>query len=159
MLRKLFLALGALLALAGCDLMMKDLKPGVSTLADVRKIMGEPAHEWKESDGGVTLEYPRGPSGVVTYMVTLGSDGILKEIRQVLTDAYFAKIVPGMTKDEVRRLVGRPAETMVFRNRDEDVWSWRYEPATGERWMYHVHFRLGDGKVYTTSRNQVDTPP
>lgn len=119
--------------------------------------MGSPSYEWQESDGAVVWEFARGPSGTVTYMVRIGPDGILREIRQVLNDATFASIRPGQTKEEIRRMLGRPAETMTFARREEEVWSWRYEPATGERWMFHIHFDL-DGRVRTTSRNQVDTP-
>lgn len=148
----------ALLALLGCDLRMLDLEPGVSTAADVQKAMGQPTFEWKDPDGSLTWEFHRGPTGVVTYMVTIGPDGVLKEIRQVLTQAYFAQIRPGMGREEIRRLIGRPAETMTFPLKKEEVWTWRYEPATGERWHFHVHFDLA-GRVLTTSSNQVDTPP
>lgn len=159
MLRKLSALLVAILALVGCDARMSDLKPGVSTASDVSAVMGKHAYEWQEPDGAVTWEFPRGPAGVVTYMIVIGKDGKLREIRQVLTDANFAKLQPGMTPDAVRRIVGRPAETMKFANLGEDVWSWKYEPATGEQWMYHVHFALADGRVKRTSRTQVGTPP
>jgi hypothetical protein len=155
MLRKLLLGLACLLA--ACNAGMSELKPGVSTASDVRRAMGTPSYEWQEADGGMVWEFARGPTGTVTYMVRIGSDGILREIRQALNDATFANIRPGQTKEEIRRMLGRPAETMTFAQRQEEVWSWRYEPATGERWMFHVHFVL-DGLVRTTSRNQVDTP-
>jgi hypothetical protein len=158
MLRVRTIVFAALLALLGCDLRMLDLKPGVSTAAEVKRAMGQPTYEWKEPDGSLTWEFPRGPTGVVTYMVTIRPDGILKEIRQVLTQAYFAQIRPGMTQDEIRRLIGKPGETMTFPLKKEEVWTWRYEPATGERWHFHVHFDLA-GRVLTTSANQVDTPP
>jgi hypothetical protein len=64
-----------------------------------------------------------------------------------------------MTTDEVRRLIGRPAETMKFANLGEDVWSWKYETGPNEEWMHHVHFSLADGKLKRTSRNRVGTPP
>jgi hypothetical protein len=51
------------LALLGCDLGISQLKPGVSTAADVRKVLGEPTFEWREPDGGYTWEFPRGPTG------------------------------------------------------------------------------------------------
>jgi hypothetical protein len=155
--RILALVLASLLALFGCDLAMRDLKPGVSTATEVKSAMGQPTFEWKEPDGSLTWEFPRGPTGVVTYMVTIRPDGILKEIRQVLTQAYFAQIQKGLGKDEVRKLIGRPGETMTFPLKKEEVWTWRYEQGSGERWHFHVHFDL-DGKVLTTSANQVDTP-
>lgn len=146
-----------LLALLGCDARMSELKPGVSTATEVRSIMGDPTFEWKEPDGTVTWEFPRGPSGSVTYMVDLRPDGVLKAIRQVLTEAYFAKIQPGLSQDEVRKLIGKPAETMTFPLKKEEVWSWKFEQGSGERWHYHVHFDLG-GKVVTATRNRVEEP-
>lgn len=156
MLRRLLVVLAVLLA--ACDARMLDLKPGVSTAADVTKAMGRHTFEWKEADGGYTWEFPRGPAGVVTYMVTLGPDNVLREIRQVLTDQNFARLQPGMSQDAVRRMIGRPAETMKFANLGEDVWSWKYETGPNEEWMFHVHFNLADGKLKRTSRNRTGEP-
>jgi hypothetical protein len=155
--RALLLMFAWLLALLGCDARMSELKPGVSTATEVRSIMGQPAFEWKEPDGTVTWEFPRGPSGSVTYMVDLSPDGVLKAIRQVLTEAYFAKIQPGLSQDEVRKLIGKPAETMTFPLKKEEVWSWKFEEGSGQYWHLHVHFDLG-GKVVTASRNRVEEP-
>ena len=146
-----------LLALFGCDVRMLDLKPGVSTAAEVKRAMGEPTFEWKQSDGTVTWEYPRGPSGSVTYMVDMRADGVLKEIRQVLKEEYFAKIRPGLSQDEVRRIIGKPADTMTFPLKKEEVWSWKFEQGSGEKWQFHVHYDLG-GKVVTATRNRVEEP-
>ncbi len=45
---------------AACDFIaQKDLTPGQSTEADVRRWMGQPEMIWEESDGSRTLEYPR----------------------------------------------------------------------------------------------------
>jgi outer membrane protein assembly factor BamE (lipoprotein component of BamABCDE complex) len=155
--RALLLMFAWLLALLGCDARMSELKPGVSTATEVKSIMGQPSFEWKEPDGTVTWEFPRGPSGSVTYMVDLRPDGVLKEIRQVLTEAYFAKIQPGLSQDEVRKLIGKPAGSMTFPLKKEEVWSWKFEQGSGEKWHYHVHFDLG-GKVVTATRNRVEEP-
>lgn len=157
MIRTLLLMFAWLLALFGCDLRMVDLKPGLSTATEVKSAMGQPTFEWKAPDGSVTWEFPRGPSGSVTYMVDLRQDGVLKEIRQVLTEAYFAKIQPGLAKDEVRKIIGKPAETMTFPLKGEEVWSWKFEQGSGEKWQYHVHFDLG-GRVVTATRNRVEEP-
>jgi hypothetical protein len=155
--RALPLVFAWLLALLGCDARMSELKPGVSTATEVKSIMGQPAFEWKAPDGTLTWEFPRGPSGSVTYMVDLGPDGVLKAIRQVLTEAYFAKIQPGLSKDEVRKLIGKPAETMTFPLKKEEVWTWKFEQGSGEKWHFHAHFDLG-GKVLTATRNRVEEP-
>jgi hypothetical protein len=157
MIRTLLLMFAWLLALFGCDLRMLELKPGFSTATEVKRAMGQPTFEWKAPDGAVTWEFPRGPSGSVTYMVELSPDGVLKEIRQVLTEAYFARIQPGLSKDEVRKLIGKPAETMTFPLKKEEVWSWKFEQGSGQYWHYHVHFDLG-GRVVTATRNRVEEP-
>lgn len=148
----------AALALLGCDAGISQLKPGVSTATDVRKVLGEPAFEWREPDGSYTWEFPRGPTGVVTYMVDIGPDHRLKALRQVLTDDYFARIERGMSREAVRKLVGRPGETMFFPNLQEDVWTWRYEVGSNDVWFFHVHFGV-DGTVKRTSRNKFDQDP
>lgn len=155
--RALPLMFAWLLALFGCDLRMHDLKPGVSTATEVKGALGQPTFEWKAPDGSTTWEFPRGPSGSVTYMVDLRPDGVLKEIRQVLTERYFAKIRPGLSRDEVRRLIGRPAETMTFPLKKEEVWSWKFEQGSGEKWQFHAHFDL-EGRVLTATRNRVEEP-
>jgi hypothetical protein len=157
MIRTLLLMFAWLLALFGCDIRMLDLKPGISTATEVKRAMGEPTFEWKEPDGALIWEFPRGPSGSVTYMVEMRPDGVLKEIRQVLKEEYFAKIRPGLSKDEVRRLIGKPAETMTFPLKKEEVWSWKFEQGSGQYWHLHVHFDLG-GKVVTATRNRVEEP-
>ena len=154
----LLAVLAPALALLGCDLGISQLKPGVSTAADVRKVLGEPTFEWREPDGSYTWEFPRGPVGVVTYMIDMGPDQKLKAIRQVLTEEYFAKIRPGMRQDAVRRLIGRPGETMFFPNLQEDVWTWRYEVGSNDVWFLHVHFGV-DGAVKRTARNKFDENP
>jgi outer membrane protein assembly factor BamE (lipoprotein component of BamABCDE complex) len=143
-----------LFVLLGCDAAMIKLKPGISTATQVRKALGNPSFEWKEPDGSYTWEFPRGPQGAVTYMVDMGADHILKAVRQVLTEAYFAKIEPGMTREAVRKLIGRPAETVPYANLQEEVSTWRYEFAHGEDWFFHVHFHP-DGTVKRTSRQKV----
>jgi hypothetical protein len=160
-LRSALLALAApLLALVGCDAGISQLKPGVSTAADVQRVLGKPTFEWKQPDGSFTWEFARGPEGVVTYMVDVGPDSVMRAIRQVLADAEFAKIQPGMPDDAVRRLVGRPGVTTPFPNLQEVVWSWKYEVGT-EHWFYNAHF-APDGTVKRTSRQKAEagiTPP
>ena len=39
-----------------------ELKPGVSTAAEVRSRLGNPAYEHRNDDGSVTWEYNRQPS-------------------------------------------------------------------------------------------------
>src|SRR5262252_8842939 len=69
--------------------------------AQVEARMGKPETVRKGADGSQIWEYPYGPAGRQTYMVILGPDHRMSEIRQVLTNEYFAKVTNGMSRDEV----------------------------------------------------------
>jgi len=127
--------------LPACDaVIFQELKPGVSTDFEVRDQMGAPTMEWQEADGSVVWEYPRMPNGVVNYMVLIGPDKILREIRQVLTEENFARVVPGMSKSEVRRLLGKPAEENFFQLKKEWVWRWKIKHEGNIQTFFDVHF-------------------
>ncbi len=144
-----------LAALIGCDVGMETLKPGVSTRDDVFRVMGKAANEWKQPDGSTVIEFTRQPEGVVNWFVALTPEGRLKEISQVLTDANFARIRAGMTKDEVVAIIGSPGPRATFPLKREEVWSWRYSPQPGNRFDFNVHFGM-DGRVLSTSRVTAD---
>ena len=103
-----------LLAAAGCDRVATgELQAGQSTVADMKLKMGEPASVYREGDKEV-WEYPLGPAGVRTYMMTVNAQGTLEKIDQVLVDANFKRIQPGMTITEVRRILGRNSKEQRF---------------------------------------------
>lgn len=128
--------------LGGCDLGALDsLQPGVSTEGDVVRAMGEPGRVWDEPDGARTLEYNRQPQGVRNYMITIGSDGLLRAVRQVLTPENFQRIQPGMTNDAVRRLLGQPARQVRYELSGETVWTWKFlEQPPGEKRAFNAVF-------------------
>jgi outer membrane protein assembly factor BamE (lipoprotein component of BamABCDE complex) len=59
-------------------------------------------------------------------MISIGSDGRMTSLRQVVKPANFAKITATMEKDAVRRLLGRPARVQAYELKQEEVWDWRY---------------------------------
>lgn len=103
------------------------LRPGEARLEDVARLMGEPAMRWQDPDGSVQLAYPRGPAGTDTFMVKLAPDGRLQSIVNVLKDAELARIRPGMTQEQVLRILGPrdSGRTAYFKARNELVWDWR----------------------------------
>lgn len=137
-----------------CDFIaMKELKPGISTATEVRARMGGPAQEYRNADGTVTWEFNRQPNGTECWMVTIGPDQIMQKIEQVLTEANFAKVVAGMDRDEIRRLLGAPGSKTTYRNTNEEVWDWRVKGMMPtEEAHFHVHFDVATGLVKTTSR-------
>lgn len=122
----------------------------------VQARMGKPETVRKNSDGSETWEYPGGPLGRQTYMVTMGSDHAVKEVHQVLSEEYFSRVRPGMSREEVRALIGRPGEVIVFPARDEEVWSWRY--LEQNPMFFNVLFDRTAGKVRTTQKQEEFRP-
>ena len=103
-----------LLVMAGCDRVATgELQAGQSTVADMKQKMGEPASVYREGDKEV-WEYPLGPEGTRTYMMTVNAQGGLEKIDQVLIEANFKRIQPGMTITEVRRILGRNSKEQRF---------------------------------------------
>jgi hypothetical protein len=102
LIHRVMLVLGMVLGslgLVACDQQrVAQLEEGVATEADVRKQFGEPAAIYNEADGGRVFDYPRQPEGRANYMITIGPDGKMSALRQVLKPAEFAKVTPGLDK-------------------------------------------------------------
>ena len=145
------IVMASLLALAGCDPQkVAKLEEGVATEADVKKQFGEPHATYPEADGSKTFEYSRQPEGQVAYMITIGADGKMSALRQVLKTSEFAKIKPGMDKGEVRRVLGKPAKTAKFDLKpDEEHWDWRWLDGQFPK-IFSVTFDR-DGKVMASA--------
>ena len=132
--------LSLILGLAGCDSQhIKELEEGVATEADVRARFGEPEKIWEARDmaslpvpgavlepGARTLEYNRQPAGNVNYMITIGADGKMSALRQVLTPQNFDKVLPGMSMEQVRKLLGKPMKITPYALKRETHYDWRY---------------------------------
>ena len=130
-----------LLALAGCDQQaIKELEEGVATEADVRARFGEPEKIWDAPDGGRTFEYNRQPAGHRNYMITIGTDGKMSALRQVLTPQNFAKVQPGMMMEEVRKMLGKPARITPFERQGEVAYDWRYLESPNTHLVFTVFF-------------------
>ena len=140
--------------LPACDgANLQALHPGQSTRAEVEARMGKPLAEFANDDGTTTWEYNRQPNGVECHMLTFDSQGVLVRIEQVLNEANFASIQAGMTQDQVRRRLGKPATVTTFERQGEVVWDWRVAGTLPtEEAHFHVHFDQASGLVKKTSR-------
>lgn len=141
-------------ALPACDYVnMQEIKVGLTTQAEVRARMGEPGFVHWNDDGTATWEYARQPNGSSCYMITFNKDQIVSKLEQVLNDANYAKVREGMSKDDIRRLLGAPGSKVMFNNLHEEIWEWRIEgmPAMDETY-FMVHFDTGHGGVKKTSK-------
>lgn len=125
----------ALLGLFGCDQQrISELEEGVSTEADVRARFGEPEKIW-DGEGAVRIfEYSRQPNGTDNYMISIGADGKMSALRQVLTPRNFEKVVPGMMMEDVRKMLGRPAKvtTYALKNQTHYDWHWMDPPTSSK---------------------------
>ena len=130
-----------LLLLAGCAAYDgSSLRAGVSTEDEIRGTMGPPALVLPNADGSRLLAYPRGPLGTQTFMVDLGQDGKLRQIRRVLNDDTFHHIQPGLTQDEVLRMIGPPSETGEFPRLGQVAWDYRFVDTWGYTAIFSVMF-------------------
>lgn len=86
--------------------------------------------EWRNEDGSTTWEYSRQPEGVECFMITVGGDGILRGIEQVLNEEIFARVENGMNGDQAG---GEPAYFTVSFNNDGRV------TGTGRYTRYRGH--------------------
>lgn len=141
-----------LCALLACDQRaISELEEGVSTEADVRERFGPPEAVWDGPDGALVYEYNRQPAGYQNWQITIGPDGKMAALRQVLNERTFAQIQPGMPMEEVRRMLGKPMKITTFALKQEihHDWRWRNGPNESDSQVFTVVFNQ-DLKVVST---------
>jgi len=143
--------IGTAALLVACDAKrIEKLEEGLATEADVRQQFGDPVTITEKADGSKIMEYPRQPEGSTNYLITIGPDGKMSALRQLLTPANFAKVQPGLGKDEVRKMLGKPAKTHRFDLKpDEEIWDWRFIES-GVPKVFSVTFNR-DAQVVSTA--------
>jgi outer membrane protein assembly factor BamE (lipoprotein component of BamABCDE complex) len=143
-------AVSALLLLAGCDPQrVAKLEEGVSTEVQVREQFGDPVTVTIAPDGTRTLDYPRQPEGWTNYVIQIGPDGKMSSLRQLLNEDNFARVQPGLDRQQVRDLLGRPAKTLRYDLKQEEVWDWRFKLQGNESKLFSVTFDA-QGRVLRT---------
>ncbi|MDO9164923.1 MAG: outer membrane protein assembly factor BamE [Rhodoferax sp.] len=149
-----------MIGLSACDVQrIAELEEGVATEGDVRMKFGEPEKIWDGANGARIFEYNRQPEGAKNYMITIGTDGKMSALRQVLTPENFAKIQPGMAMEEVRRMLGKPMKVTPFELQKSWHYDWRYidGPNESDKKIFTVIFN-SDLRVVSTA-SVVDTGP
>ncbi len=122
---------------------ISQLEEGVASEGDVKMKFGEPEKIWDGENGAKILEYNRQPAGTQNYMITIGADGKMSTLRQVLTPTNFAKITPGMMMEDVRKLLGKPMKITPY----ELPMKWHYD------WRYMDGPNVTDSKIFTVVFN------
>ena len=116
-----------LLLLAGCGALRPGALPLGTPIDEARQTNGRPTGEYELPAGGRRLEYALGSFGKLTYMLDFDAQGRLVKSEQVLDEAHFATIQPGMSSAEVRMRLGRPAWVYgVAYPQRASVWNYRY---------------------------------
>ena len=147
------------LLLASCDPQrISELEEGVSTEADVRARFGQPENVWDEPGGARTFEYNRNPAGHQNYMITIGPDGRMTALRQVLNPTTFARVQPGMSMEEVRRMLGKPAKRTPYPLKQEEAWDWRYMQPPNTSMMFTVWFDPSYKVLRTSTGPDTEAP-
>lgn len=126
------LLLGAVLLTACDQRAISELEEGVSTEADVREKFGPPEAVWDGPDGAQIYEYNRQPEGYQNYQITIGPDGKMAALRQVLNPRTFAEIKPGMAMEDVRKLLGKPMKVTEYTLKKEVHYDWRWRDGPNE---------------------------
>lgn len=125
-----FLALAlafAVTILAGCaGYSPKGLPPGTSSAQAIQQL-GPPTGRHAGDNGGMRLEFARGPYGKHTYMLDFDANDRLIDWKQVLTEENFLELKIGMSKAEVLRRIGRPSDVMFLSRQQHQLWSYRYD--------------------------------
>ncbi len=145
--------LSTILGIVGCDRVATgELQAGQSTVADLKAKMGEPASVNREGDKEI-WEYPLGPEGVRTYMMTINAQGTVEKIDQVLVEANFKRIVPGMTITEVRRILGRNSKEQRFGMTPNEL-THKYKFNAGNEDQYFDVTYNAEGRVQSVGYDQ-----
>ena len=115
-----------LLVLQACSAYTPD--PGLIGASSQQALASLGAPSMVQSTSmGQRLIYARGPQGHHTYFLEIDAASRVMEIRQVLNDAQFAQVTPGMSSAQVQALIGPSYEkTQLARGRGS-LWSYRFE--------------------------------
>jgi outer membrane protein assembly factor BamE (lipoprotein component of BamABCDE complex) len=128
------------LVLGACDQQnISELEEGVSTEADVRERFGAPEAVWDGPDGDQIYEYNRQPEGYQNYQITIGADGKMSALRQVLNPDNLARVEVGMPMETVRKMLGKPMKITPYELKREIHYDWRYRDGPNE----------SDSKIFT----------
>jgi hypothetical protein len=129
--------LGLVALLVGCSLMPERVPLG-ATRGEIEDRLGSPTAVHALVDG-TRLQYSRQPAGQQVYNLDLGSDGRLRQTEQVMDAGWLQRIeVDRWTRETALLNLGRPALIERVALWDGDIWTYRFQEATGSR-QVHLH--------------------
>ena len=116
----------AVAALGGCASLAPGGLPLGTPIAQARQAWFGPAAEYPLPGGGTRLEFDQGSFGRQTYMLDFDAEGRLVASNQVLNEANFATITPGLPAAEVLLRLGHPVQVFPVGWQKLQVWNYRY---------------------------------
>lgn len=96
---------------------------------------------------------------MVNYMITIGPDGKMSALRQVLTPENFAKVVAGLPMEAVRKMLGKPMKVTQFALKQETHYDWRYQANPGQPKIFTVVFDADLKVLRTGSIDEQESNP
>jgi hypothetical protein len=139
--------LAATLLLGACAGYAPDNRILGNSREQVIQFMGSPSTELTTPEGTVMM-YPRGPFGKHTFFVYLNPDNKVERWTQVLEEKNFARIKPGMHRDEVIATIGKSKAVFGLARNRGYVWTYRY--ITPNCFWFQIEF-TSDDTVRSTS--------
>ncbi|MBL0419973.1 hypothetical protein JI739_06400 [Ramlibacter sp. AW1] len=115
----------------------RAVQPGMS-VQQVADQMGSPTAVHALPGGGRRLEYARGPAGLHTFMIDIDPQGRVTDWQQVLTEAQFNAIPPGLPVEELMRRIGRPSDVRGGGWQPGQVWSYRFDSRVCQWWQVDI---------------------
>ena len=135
------LAVGCAIALALGACATPSSVPIGAMISDVKSSTGNPTATWPLPDGGTRLQYSSQPAGQTVWNLDFNAKGQMVSREQALTDATFARIVPGRTTQaDVLRDFGRPADIQTFPLKQQSSFMYRYTTYGGFSAAMFVNF-------------------
>ena len=136
------LALSAVLGLSGCA--SAPRLPSYATEAETITARGEPGARLENDDGTRTLQYATQPKGTTCLMVQVDAEGKVLRIWDALGAANLRQVKPGLSKDEVSKMLGPRLSERTYPGTDDEVWEWNIRHrGYGIATTFNVHFTKG----------------
>jgi hypothetical protein len=120
------LAVVAIAMSSGCAVLAPGTLPLGTPIAQARRVLFGPTGQYPLPGGGMRLEFAQGSFGRQTYMLDFDANGRLVSSRQVLAEASFATIAPGLSSADVLMRIGHPAQVFPVPWQKLQVWNYRY---------------------------------
>ena len=146
--------------LTACSPAGNSLQPGVATLPQVVEQMGKPSMIWSDEHGNLMVEFSRLPGQQQNFMARFSQDGVLISLELVLTESRVVNLREGMSREDVRRLIGRPGSIEQADLAHGERWHWPLDSKKPADWQISVEFDMR-GEVRSVERTRIrkDTPP